>query len=230
MSPTPPAVLIIPGLRVGCTPYYALAQSTLECLFDSACINTTAYWISRLPSSSWPKPLNSSLLSKYSISEQVQTIYDQMMTDQWEIAKTFSNYYAICAPVECTYTYIARFDLLYLITMLVGLFGGLTIALRSVSPFLVQLFFHSRALYTKCWEQRCQRSRVHPSVATNDLRAPTVRTSNTQLSQSSEGVLVVTTPSLVNRPLCTGLYHKVTRLVARCKTFLTELNIFEVRQ
>ena len=149
MSPTPSAVFIVPGFRVGCTPYYALAQSTLECLFNATCINTTAHWISNLPSSSWPKPLNSSLPSKYSVSEEMTTIYDQMMTDTWKITKQFSSYYALCAPTECTYTYIGRFDLLYLVTMLTGLFGGLIATLRLISPFLIQVYYHFRTLCTK---------------------------------------------------------------------------------
>ena len=209
MSPSPSAVLIVPGFRVGCTPYYALVQSTLECLFNSTCINMTAQWISNLPPSLWPKPLNSSLRSIYPVNEEIKTIYDQMMTDTWKTTKDFSSYYAICAPMECTYTYIARFDLLYLITMLTGLFGGLIVTFRSISPYLVQLYDHFRTLYVER-RQRQLRHQSHVdggmiyrhlgetfvgcylvyrfnsfSLTTNNLSSGMVNTLNTGLNESS---------------------------------------------
>lgn len=135
----PPAIFIIPGMNVGCFPYDALMISNLECFFNWTCLNITAQLISNLPVSDWPKPLNAPLASRYLPNDSITDIYQEMMIEQWEIKKNFSSYYAACAPAQCTYTYTQRFDFLSVITMLLSLFSGLTIALRIASPFIVKL-------------------------------------------------------------------------------------------
>jgi hypothetical protein len=138
MVPQPPAVFIIPGMRVGCAPFYAIDLSTLECFFDETCLNTTARWISNLPASAWPKALNRSLLSKFQPTASIQDILAEDMVDQWNNDASFSKYYAACSPSECTYTFTRRNDVLVVLTTLIGLFGGLMVSMRMLAPLLVQ--------------------------------------------------------------------------------------------
>ena len=138
MDPYPSADFIIPGMKVGCLPYDALASSTLECFFSTVCLNSTSRWISSLPKSSWPKPLNSSSMIVFTPNTSVASILSHVLVDHWIQAKHFSGYYHVCKPIQCTYVVYKKPNIVYLITLLIGLYGGLTVALRIVAPILVQ--------------------------------------------------------------------------------------------
>ena len=160
----PPAIFIIPGMYVGCFPYDALIISNLECFFNWTCLNITAQLISNLPVSDWPKPLNALLSTRYLPNDTITNIYQQMMIDQWEIMKNFSSYYAACAPTQCTYTYTQRFDFLSLITILLSLFSGLTVALRIVSPFIVKLGHWLHTQFVKKYQQQISQQGIVENI------------------------------------------------------------------
>ena len=139
MNPSPPALFIIPGMNVGCMPYDAISSSTLECFFSSSCLNATAQWISNLPASAWPKPLNSSKLAKFFVNDSVASIMDQQMVDEWNNTVDFAAYYGICAPSQCTYTIVGSENFLYIVALIVGLVGSLNVGLRIVAPIIMKL-------------------------------------------------------------------------------------------
>ena len=138
MNPSPAAIFVIPGMNVGCMPYDAISSSTLECFFSSSCLNTTAQWISNLPSSAWPKSLNSSKLTKFLLNSSIASIMDQQMIDQWNNTVDFDAYYRICAPTYCTYTMIGSENFLYVIALIIGLAGSLNIGFRIMAPLIIQ--------------------------------------------------------------------------------------------
>ncbi|CAF1286542.1 unnamed protein product, partial [Rotaria sp. Silwood1] len=147
MDPLPPPVFLIPGMKVGCVPYDAILNSTLECFFSSLCLNTTAQWISTLPSSSWPKPLDSSKLINFLPNSSVASIMDGHMFEELKYKMNFTGYYNACAPSECMRTYTYRNSFFYAIKVLLSLYGGLTVALRSIAPMIVWL---GSKVYGKC--------------------------------------------------------------------------------
>jgi len=61
------------------------------------------------------------------------------MIDTWDSSIMYNRYYNECQPVQCTYSYKTRNDLILIITALVGLFGGLTTSLKIVVPRLVKM-------------------------------------------------------------------------------------------
>ena len=73
------------------------------------------------------------------------------MLDHWDEARNFSGYYDVCEPVLCTFTTIQKKSIIYLFTLLIGLYGGLTVALRIIAPLLIVFghFLHSQ------FKQRC---------------------------------------------------------------------------
>lgn len=149
MNPSPPALFIIPGMSVGCLPYDALSSSTLECFFSSACLNTTAQWISTLPPSDWPKPLDSSKMTRFSINSTLASIMDEQMIDRWDNTVDFASYYTICAPTQCTYTFVGYGNFLDIITLFIGLVGGLNIALRIIAPLVIQVVRYLMQKFSK---------------------------------------------------------------------------------
>lgn len=172
MEPHPPPIFVIPGMYVGCMPYDALIASNLGCFFNSTCLNMTAQLISNLPSSAWPRPLDSSQPSQYLPSETIRNIYKELMSEKWEINKNFSGYYSACAPNECTYTFSERFNIIHVVTMLMGLYGGLSVGLRIISPLIIRVghYIHKnviRKFQRKCKQQSLQRGISKTIISTS---------------------------------------------------------------
>jgi hypothetical protein len=141
----------VPGFLVGCSPVESLLQSTLECLYNVTCINGLK------------KPTQSSniticpldpTLSSPNIT--VQALLNALMVDRWEQNITYEHYYETCAPSLCTYVSTELANPIYIITSIVGLYGGLTVALQIIVPFLVKI---GRYLIM------CRRHRIEPMVA-----------------------------------------------------------------
>jgi hypothetical protein len=149
MAPQPPAVFIVPGMRVGCLPYHAIEQATLECFFDETCLNATARLISSLPADRWPTVLNVSMLTKFKANTSIQAILKDQMVEEWTNETSFSKYYDACSPIQCTYTFQRRNDLIAVLTTLIGLFGGLMVSMRILAPLLVQLAHRIRGLLSR---------------------------------------------------------------------------------
>ena len=161
MNPSPPAMFIIPGMNVGCMPYDAISSSTLECFFSSACLNITAQWISNLSASDRPKPLNNSKLTKFLVNSSIASILDEQMIDRWNNTVDFAAYYSICAPSQCTYTFIGHENFLYVIALIIGLVGSLNISFRIIAPLKIQV---GRYLIQKIRNKR-NRPNICPSEA-----------------------------------------------------------------
>lgn len=139
MTPQPAAEYVIPGLKVGCLPFDAMIASTLECFYSAECLNETTKRISNLLPSSWPKPLNSSAHTTFQPTDTLTKILDHSVVDDWETTKTFENYYNACAPIECVHSALEFSGFLYLISTIMGLCGGLIVALRTIVPVLVRI-------------------------------------------------------------------------------------------
>ena len=114
----------IKDLKIGCIPTESFLLSTLECFYDVSCVNRikehTNYSYSLTPLS------NQSQMINLTVNELVQNLF----TDQWIITKNYSSYYELCLPFICSYTYIEKVSLIYIVSFLLGLQGGLTIILK----------------------------------------------------------------------------------------------------
>ena len=140
----------VPGFRVGCYPLEALLQSTLECLYNVSCIDILRFMYRR--SNFTVEPLNS---TRSSPNATVQTLVDTLLVDRWETSVAYEQYYVACAPLSCTYTVTKQLDAVYVLTTIIGLYGGLMVVLKLIAPISVRI-----------WQQliRCCRQRVEPMV------------------------------------------------------------------
>ena len=118
------------GFRIACYMVEGLLQSTLECLFDAKCVQamTTSFPDINLTNAYLLK----SDETKFSPHTSIGTIVNALFIESWSTTSSFSDYYAKCAPISCTYTFIQAGSALFVITTLFGLFGGLTIVLRLI--------------------------------------------------------------------------------------------------
>jgi len=57
--------------------------------------------------------------------------------DKWGEKIEYQLYYKQCAPKFCFYSFTSRSDALYVFTTIVGLFGGLSVALKIIVPLIV---------------------------------------------------------------------------------------------
>ncbi|CAF4277365.1 unnamed protein product [Adineta steineri] len=126
----------IPGFYVGCYVIEALLQSTLQCFYDQACIDQLLLYLSSVSPIN-AAALNSSLPSQYSEYSTIENLLNSLMIEEWNPTQIYDRYYDECQPIECTYTIITRNNILYVITTMFGIVGGLITVLRCVVPQVV---------------------------------------------------------------------------------------------
>ncbi|CAF4171623.1 unnamed protein product, partial [Adineta steineri] len=141
----------IPGSIDGCYALDSFLLSTLECFYsNSDClsillavmnatynrIDTEIPWFS-------PKPLKYDPLSNHFLPDtSLSDITKEMMIEQWNYQASFNLYYKTCAPNYCTYSYTARtYNYIGVITKIISTIGGLIVALRFITPHMVNFIY-----------------------------------------------------------------------------------------
>jgi hypothetical protein len=83
--------------------------------------------------------LDSSLPSQYFVNSTVEDLLNTLMIEEWNSTQLYDQYYDECQPIECTYTIETRNNVIYIITTMFGIVGGLITVLRCVVPQVVKL-------------------------------------------------------------------------------------------
>ena len=151
--------LPVVGFRIGCTPSESLLTSTLECFYDVQCVdliqNKTRYFLFD-PNVEievvQPLPL---VNSRFMIHARISDLVRELFVEDWSTNINYSSYFDSCSPSLCTYTYIKRFDMLHVVTQILGLFGGLNLLFKWISPILVRSFIS----FYQYWKNRSNRIR-----------------------------------------------------------------------
>ncbi|CAF1155414.1 unnamed protein product [Rotaria sordida] len=129
-------LFMIPGFQVGCVPQNALLQSTLECFYNQSCLDIVISLTDALRTVSALNISNS--FSRFSPTTTIGILFDNLMVESWENSTDFAAYFQACAPKACSYSYLQRFFLTYMIATMASIFGGLSVALRITSPWFVK--------------------------------------------------------------------------------------------
>jgi hypothetical protein len=140
----------IPHMFLSCFAMESLLQSSLECFLNQTCANPMLKQIYRFDNN-WINltvPVINS--TRFSPNMLVKEIIKEMMIDTWGDKIDYNRYYEQCAPKVCTYLFTSRTNALYVFTTMIGLFGGLSVALRIIVPLIVTWI----------------RNRIHRRVAT----------------------------------------------------------------
>lgn len=66
----------------------------------------------------------------YSPSTILEEVVNELFIEYWSSNDSFGDYYSQCAPLSCTHKVNERNRPLYILTTLLGLYGGLIVALR----------------------------------------------------------------------------------------------------
>ncbi|CAF3070316.1 unnamed protein product [Rotaria sp. Silwood2] len=136
-----PPLFMIPGFQIGCVPQNALFQSTLECFYNQSCLDIVISLTGALRTVSTLHFSNSS--SRFSPTTTVAVLFDNLMIESWDNTTDFATYFQICAPKTCSYSYVQRFFLIYVITIIASVFSGIRVALYTVSPLFVKVILRS---------------------------------------------------------------------------------------
>ena len=152
----------VPGLVQGCTGMDHMYLSDLRCFYNRTCVDTilSLYNVDMpdrlpLPAATLAiEPLNISSPSRFSPTDTLSIILDELMVEEWEIQMDFVRYYAVCMPSSCTYVSVQRLHIISVVTTLIGLTGGLSVVLR----LLVAIF--GRLLHFGIFYWRSRRTSV----------------------------------------------------------------------
>ncbi|CAF1532537.1 unnamed protein product, partial [Adineta steineri] len=131
-------IIPVKGLKMGCTPSESLLASTLECFYDSSCIKLIQEQTNYNSSINTTIPLSQNS-SHFLINTTVRDLVNVLFVEDWSTQINYSSYFEQCSPSMCSYTYIQQFNLIYTITFLISIYGGLTIALKWICPWIVRL-------------------------------------------------------------------------------------------
>ncbi|CAF1255681.1 unnamed protein product [Didymodactylos carnosus] len=132
----------VPGFYLGCSILESLLLSDLRCLYDETCLDDFQMQLRNVSDNI--TVLKSSTASKFSPNTTVGNLVRNLMAENWKKNISFKLYYEQCAPSYCVYTYRQKFDVLYIVTTIIALIGGLTKGLQIIIPRVVNLLKRKR--------------------------------------------------------------------------------------
>ncbi|UJR34632.1 hypothetical protein I4U23_027409 [Adineta vaga] len=129
------ALFRIPGVYVGCYMVAAVLRSDLRCFFDVECLKELSDNLDlNVHASSIVLDPNS---TRYQSTSPLLEIVSNLMVEIWDNQTSYESYFNQCEPTSCIATYIARGSLIYIITEVIGLIGGLTKVYKFIVPLMV---------------------------------------------------------------------------------------------
>ena len=131
---------IISGMFFSWFPLQSLLMSTTECLYNDSCLFQIKALINTTVSPTNFSRLNLSPESYANNSyEQIEVLANRLFIQSWNNESSFQSYFNQCHPLTCQYTYESRLSLIYMITIITGLIGGVTVVSRLLAPLIVKL-------------------------------------------------------------------------------------------
>ena len=129
------------GLFGGCSVIDGVRQSTFECFYNESCLQKLNNILQ----------LNLHQLymneSAYLPNQTIDNILSQQFEKGLYITSDYPTYFKLCAPSICQYSFIERNDALYVFTALLGLYGGLTAALKLIVWYSLYVY---RIVFRRC--------------------------------------------------------------------------------
>jgi hypothetical protein len=171
-------ILLVMGLKIGCTPSESFLNSTLECFYDISCVNLIQEQTGNADRSNDVDapillPMNG---SRFPTNTTMFNLVQELFTEEWPTAINCSAYFDQCSPSLCSYTYIEQVNPFYTVTVLLGLYGGLTFILKWICRNIIYMM---AKVY---WWRKKRRNTIQPAsnieMATIDVISTTVNSIN----------------------------------------------------
>ena len=136
-------IIEIPGLLLGCLPIESLLRSTLVCFYNQTCVNILAKYLNSTSSgqmnfTALNSTENSGFLTNTTIHDLVSILFADSTT--WKVNASYSTFFARCQPAVCIYTLQTRNDALFVLTSILGFYGGLMKIFRYLVPMAMTVY------------------------------------------------------------------------------------------
>lgn len=152
----------IDGLMHGCFFIDSFLASSLSCFYSDACLHDLTEHMNEgappydgfspwrdISSSMLMGSMDATLLKYFSVDDKFKKIVEEAFIDVWSIDVSYESFFRQCAPKYCSYTKTKRFDVLYVVTTFLSLYGGLTFVFKLIIPIIVRLSLKlKRKLFT----------------------------------------------------------------------------------
>jgi hypothetical protein len=130
-------IFTVPGFYSRCFPVESLLPSTLECFYSSQpCLDMMANVTNETFFTNISR-LNASQPSRFSINTTINELLGQLFIESWSSTLFYTSYFNKCQPAFCSYTVNSKKDTLEIVTIVTGLIGGLSVALRVAIPHVI---------------------------------------------------------------------------------------------
>ena len=131
----------VDGVSTRCFVLNSVLKSTLKCWYNQTCLDqllsSTEFNTRALRNVS---ALDLSITSRFTIGDLVEEILGELMVEQYNLSWSYDRFYTLCKPAYCIITYSQRSSIVYIITTVISLFGGLNVGLKIICPFLTNIF------------------------------------------------------------------------------------------
>ena len=129
-------IIKIAGMRVGCYPLNSVLQSTLQCLYDQQCVDLLRSIFNISESFS---AIDNRSVSRFSSTATIHSMANELFIEKWQTNTSYEQFFTTCAAKTCSYSYSERANIIYVITILIGLYGGLNISLKILGRTLIRM-------------------------------------------------------------------------------------------
>lgn len=153
----------LPGMLVGCFTFNTILQSTLECFYDSDCLqllqSIALYYNSKVT-----QLVYNSSVSRFPTNTTIQEIVNELFLEQWIGESNYSAFYSQCQPNLCTYSYVSKGGIATAIATIIGLFGSLSVAMKVAAPIIINICY----FMTKKWMAATSIRTIHVKPHSNN--------------------------------------------------------------
>jgi hypothetical protein len=123
--------ITLPGMIVDCLIMDGTLASTLECYYDQTCLSLLH---PLLPMNKQPLSNNSN--KNFRVNSTVEMLMNEIMINEMMNEIRYDLFYSECKPAYCSYSYTRRFDVLFIVTTISGIFGSLSFVLKLIAPLI----------------------------------------------------------------------------------------------
>ncbi|CAF1618923.1 unnamed protein product [Adineta ricciae] len=135
----------VPGVYAACYTIDSLLYSTTECFYDQDCIDLIRYYLkNETKLYEQIQPLNESETSRYQTKDHIAILVGDLFVENWNEFHFYDKYYNSCQSSFCSYKIQQRPQFIHVLTVLINVYGGLTIILRFLIPNIVSFIRRKR--------------------------------------------------------------------------------------
>jgi hypothetical protein len=134
------------SLILGCYLLETILFSSLSCFYSMTCIDKfrQALNLNHESLESYQNRTRDIIqldasLTRFNINDTIEILAYEMFIESWSSNVSYERFFNSCAPSHCTYKYYYRFDALELLTTFLSVYAGLSLVIRFMVPYFVNL-------------------------------------------------------------------------------------------